>query len=238
MRDLHVSPAELARRVGEHEQTLAYLTKGTGKRGLRGVPLAAMKKTRASRRRAIAAALNVSEELLGGELSYVGSGWYEYLYSVETSLAAQRLRVKVDAAVARDIKAGAVGADGQGDRIRAEVEDVVNALMRVGVCRAHLLRWLPPRAAAQGFLEPLSQNPTDPFNSRPVIDDAHEAGTLALIRVLEHLLAPWFEGTAALNYTALRSFATPTPSSTPSERESPQAILTGAPVITFRRDAT
>jgi hypothetical protein len=243
MRALGVSPAELSRRVGGHEQTLAHLMKDGGrKKGLRGIPLPEMKKTRASRRAAIANALGVAEELLAGELSYMPTGgisWYEYMYSAETWLAAQRLFTKVDTAVRRDIEGqhlgiGSVVSDA--DSIRSQVQDVVYALMRVGVWRSHLLRWVPARAAAQGYLEPMSENPADPFNSRPTVDDEHEAGSLALIRAVEHILAPWFNGTAALDYAALRMLATPTPPTHPSEREDPQAILGGAPVITFRRE--
>jgi hypothetical protein len=243
MKEVGVSLAELSRRVEGHEQTLAHLMRDAGKKkGLRGVSLPQMKKTRASRRAAIANALGVAEELLAGQLSYMprsGVRWYEYMYSVRTRFAAQRLLTKVETAVRRDLDGrnpGMASGLSDGEVVRSQVEDVINALMRVGVWRAQLLRWEPPRVTAQGYLEPLSENPADPFNSRPVVDDEHEAGELALIRALEHILTPWFIGTAVLDYAALRTLATPTAPASASGREDPRAILEGLPVVTFRRD--
>lgn len=226
MGEAGVTPAELWRRVGGHEQTLAHLTKGN-----------AMKKTRATRRAAIAAALGVADELLVGAPEFMPSGatsWYEYMYSARTWLAAQRLLTKADIATRRDIDArspGAVWAGGEADTIRHHMDKIVAVLMRVGVWRARLLRWLPgSRDIGQGYLEPLAEHQTDPLNSLPTIDPAHEAGSLALLQALEHILTPWFEGQAALDYAALLELATVMARTEGSQREEPRAILAGADV--------
>ena len=226
MGEAGVTPAELWRRVGGHEQTLAHLVKGD-----------AMKKTRASRRAAIAKALGVAEALLAGEAEFMPTGaqlWYEYMYSARTWLAAQRLLTKADVATRRDIERrspGAAWAGGEADSVRLQMGSVLSALMRVGVWRARLLRWLPgSRPLGQGYVEPLAEVPGDPMQSQPTVDADHEAGSLALLKSLEHILTPWFAGKAALDYAALLELASVVERSEESKREEPRAILTGSDI--------
>jgi len=71
----------------------------------------------------------------------------------------------------------------------------------------------------------------------PIVDPDHEAGVLALLAAVEHLLRPWFEDKATLNYAGLRDFAhlpnhpfvgTPeaVPSTSPLASWQPQSLVT------------
>lgn len=40
--------------------------------------------------------------------------------------------------------------------------------------------------------------------SKPAVDQAHEDAVVALCTAFEHILKPWFDGDARLNYAALR----------------------------------
>jgi hypothetical protein len=226
MQEHGVSTAELWRRVGGNEQTLAHHTKGH-----------ALKQTRRSRRAQIAKALGVAEQLLAGEALYLPKGaqlGYEAQYSARTWLAAQRLITKCDIAARQDIEdrsPGAAWEGGEADEVRFAVEACVNGLMQVGEWRARLLRWTTNRPPRQGYVEPL---PVNSSSAVPVVDPAHEAGILALIQALEHVLTPWFDRQAVLDYAALRELAAEFQRSHTTDRETPSAILTGLGITSTR----
>lgn len=212
-----VSTAELSRRIGGFEQTLAHLAKGD-----------ADKKTRASRRAAIARALGVAEELLAGELVFLPTGarlGFEYMYSPRAWLAAQRLFTECDKAARRDLAERGTAAADEADHVLHVLDGVLRTLMAIGTWRARLIRWKTPRSEAQGYVEPLAENPLIPYDSLPVVDDAHDSGVLALMHALEHVLTPWFTGDAVLDYAALNELTMIAPH-TPA-REEPRALLFG-----------
>ena len=107
-------------------------------------------------------------------------------------------------------------------------------LVLVKYWRQKLLVWNPEVESSRGFTEPataalsgppqiVTRVPTDEerktlppgvnliagLGSRPqpIDDPAHERAVLSLLVGVEHLLRPWFDGDAALNYRAIRDFA-------------------------------
>lgn len=100
--------------------------------------------------------------------------------------------------------------------------------------RQKLIRWNPGVEAERGYTEPPTRNAWDvtvkgrrkpprkersrfpkgallldyePLVPKPPEDPAHEAAVLGLLSSVEHLLRPWFDDEAELNYAGLRDFA-------------------------------
>ena len=221
MTDLGVTVSELARRSGNSQQAIdAILSADEGRQ------------TRTSRRASLAKALDVADEVLVGAGDVVLRGAqlsYEYGYSAHTWYLAQRLLTKCDQAAHRDVlQYGPPLPLDEGDGIRRTVQEMIADLMMIGSWRERFLEWKSPRSTRhprQRHREPLSENPDDVLGGRPVKDPAHERGVIALIRAIEHLLTPWFEEKAFLDYTALREFTTSEPASHTTTRCKPHTVL-------------
>lgn len=219
--DLGVSVSELARRSGNSQQVVDAILRDEEGR-----------ETRASRRASLAKALDVAEEVLVGGVDVVHHGTqlaYEYGYSAHTRYLAQRLLTKCDKATRRDVLlCGPSLPLDVGDEIEHAVQGMIADLMMIGSWRERFLEWRSPhstRHPRQRYREPLSEDPTDVLGGRPVEDPAHEQGVIALIRAIEHLLTPWFEEKAFLDYTAVREFTTSPPASHTKKRVHPRSIL-------------
>jgi transcriptional regulator with XRE-family HTH domain len=217
-----MSVSELARRARLSQQSVDAILQSPEGRMMR-----------ASRRRALADALGVAEELLAAEGAYPRPGsrlGYEYHYSARTQLAAQRLLTRCDKAAARDLKEFAAQSPPIDDDLAREtLSDVIADLMAIGSWRERVLRWDPPRHPRQGYREPLAEDIEEPHGPRPEGDPAHERGTLALIDAIEHILTPWFEDRARLDYAALREFVTTMPQRHTATRQHPFAIVPPEP---------
>jgi transcriptional regulator with XRE-family HTH domain len=231
LREVGLSAAELARRVGTSPQNIAHMMK-----------VGASRRCRAGLRRQVANALGVPEELLAGEpVAWPGGPLapegYEYRYSIRTELAASRLLTKAAAAFTRDLRQ--LGTEEQirllwppyqllGETVLGHIAE----LIRVKDWRQKLVSWHPGIEQARGYTEPATDDawaisnvrfvkpkrrkgvrwPRNArvaqweSNARRREDPQHEEGVLALIRGVEYLLQPWFDGEAALNYRGLRDF--------------------------------
>ena len=221
MTDLGVTVSELARRSGNSQQVIDAILRDEEGR-----------ETRATRRASLAKALDVAEEVLVSGIDVVFRGTrlgYEYGYSAHTRYLAQRLLTKCEIAARRDVLLYDVPLSlDVGDAIGHAVQGMIADLMMIGSWRERFLEWRSPRSIRhprQGAREPLSEDPTDPLGGRPVADPAHEQGVIALIRAIEHLLVPWFEEKAFLDYTALREFTTSPPASHTRKRRNPFSVL-------------
>jgi transcriptional regulator with XRE-family HTH domain len=247
LRDVGVSAAELARRVGTSPQNIAHMMK-----------VGATRRCRARLRKQVAKALGMPEELLAGEpVAWPGGPLvpegYEYRYSIRTELAASRLLTNAAAAFTRDLRR--MGTDEQlrglwpplpalGETVLGHIAE----LIRIKDWRQKLITWHPGVEQARGYTEPATDDawagrvvsPVKPKRQKGVRwprsasvaqwesaarrreDPDHEEGVLALIRGVEHLLQPWFNGEAALNYRGLRDFTRLTaPSQPPMEERWP-----------------
>ena len=160
----------------------------------------------------------------------------EYQYSIRTRLAASRLLTLTANAVTRDLDRvlGEKESPLPRDWVVGQALNWIAELVLVKPWRQKLLQWKPGVEAQRGYTEPpslivkpskatgsrrpppreRSKFPKDavvmgyePAVTEVVEDAAHEAGVLALLSGMEHLLRPWFEDEAALNYAALRDFA-------------------------------
>lgn len=217
--DRGLTVANLAKRSGELEQTIAHWLKTPGARCQR------------SRLRRVARALNVPTEMLSGDpyaipMPFFFPEGFEYRYSPRTILAASRLLTEVDKAITRDLASPGIPKDlntlAPRPVIDAAIRQVFYDLIMIGEWRKRFIRWDPKVHEARGYMEPAVLNPwnravravqaddgatrweTAAF--RPERDPEHEAALLGIIRGIEHVLRPWFEGTAQLDYRALRDF--------------------------------
>jgi len=199
--ELGLTVTELAQRTGNSQQTVSHLATGD-----------TTKRCRQSRLSALAKALGVAEEMLGGEQGFFRRGTqigYECWYSARTQFAVHRLLVRAHKAFERDARRERRAGDlERSDELRAwsYLENSLLELLKVGEWRRMLIEWQPPRPERQGYREPLAQDLTV-FDPAPVNDPAHEEATLALVRAFEHILTPWFDGKAALDYARLRDLA-------------------------------
>jgi hypothetical protein len=206
MEERSLAPAQLAVRLGDSQQTVDHILHGTEGLG----------RIRQSRLSKIARLFDVPEGLLTGDpivmpaLPPVMRPWVEFGYSTRTQLAASRLLTKVMQAVNRDLQDPSVGpaSDDLGVPplfiLREQMADYVGELLRIGEWRRRLIVWETHAWAARGFTEPATDGPWDTPDPRPVTDPEHEAAVLALARAFEHILKPWFDGDARLNYRSLR----------------------------------
>lgn len=208
--------AELARRTNELEQTLAHLLNRPGAR------------CRKSRRARIAKALQVPQQLLAGgsfpiPLGFMVPDGFEFRYSADTQLAASRFITRVRTAVHRDLRIKPI----EGLQSAGVVEDAVLSIfsefMMFREWRKRFIEWNPRELEQRGYSEPATIRPwnasvrvteTDATGRmyweasppRPERDEDHEKAILAVIRGMEHVFEPWFEGKARLNYRAIRDF--------------------------------
>jgi hypothetical protein len=107
-----------------------------------------------------------------------------------------------------------------------QIVTLLGELLQIGRWRGWLLEWDPKVRYARGFTEPATRNvfdedapdwsevmegtmPEDMFatlvqsRAKPELDSSHEVATLSLCRAMEHILTPWFDDQAKLNYDAL-----------------------------------
>jgi transcriptional regulator with XRE-family HTH domain len=181
--ELNVSVAELSRRIGDHEQTVAHLIRGR-----------APKRTRASRRAAIARALDVAEELLSGDALFMPHGRHHGAYgsfSAQAWMAIQRLVTRADYAVQRDFEPRGPEAESKSDAdvVRTEVESLLQAMTNLTAWRRRLLL---------GRLEEETEESA-----------ARATAEIAVVRWWEYVLGPWLDGRAQLNYDQLRAVTWP-----------------------------
>jgi len=216
---LEVSVAALAKRAADSEQNIAAILKSSERRT-----------TRASRRATFAKALGVSEHMLSGEAMYLPGtrAGYELRYSARTWLASGALLTKCTVAARRDIVRlpARVRRTSKAAAIPDMVARSISDLLEMGSWRERFLRFDPPRSARQGYREPLSSD-IEAFDAQPVDDPAHEASIVFMAKALEHILSPWFEGTAVFDYGALRELTQGKPRAHTVGRENPLAILRG-----------
>lgn len=209
----------LAELSGQLPQTVAHLLK-PGARCQRG------------RLKRIARALNVPPEMLMGgryaiPVPLLFPEGYEYLYSARTKLAASRLLTEIDKAITRDFSAEDASPEVRALAtfvpVQQQIRGIFLELIMISRWRQHFIRWNPLVSEERGHLEPAVVDPwgasirsvhkqPDGF-LRPVLtplrhekDPDHEAGILGIIRGLEHVLTPWFDGAAKLDYRAIRDF--------------------------------
>jgi len=226
--DKRLRVTEVARRLKEHQQTVAYLAGGEG-----------IKRSRRSRRARLAKLLGVSEQWLaeptvmimplyppaGLENVFFGTGFP--LESPRAQLATTRLLTKCVQACERDLADPALRDAGVEEtaspsEITHYVARFVRELVRVEEWRKELLvglpdPWLMVSPVIEGGLARSPHLPTDP---------EEEGATLNLIAAWEQILDPWFTNEVKLNYRGLREKAGfPTP---PGERRSdtnPYAVV-------------
>ncbi len=211
--------AFLARRTGQLEQTLAHIMNSPGAR------------CRQSRRAKIAKVLQVPQELLAGEgfpmpLGLMLPDGFEFRYSPRTQLAACRFITRVRTAFLRDLRthpSDSVSAAAPFQVTEGVVLSAFSEFMMIGEWRKRFLEWEPNEWQRRGYTEPATVRPwegdiqisgTDQQGRltwkasapRREKDPDHEAAILSVIRAMEHVLEPWFGGTARLNYRAIRDF--------------------------------
>jgi hypothetical protein len=207
--ELGYSQAELARRTRDSPQAIAYHWKSDG-----------MGKCRRSLRRKLARALDVSEELLAGEpvvlphLAFVPRG-FELLYSRHTELAASRLFTLVRAACLRDLEAWHRDHPNEAPDVDPmfavhAVESHISDLLQIGAWRHGVVLWHPGEHERRKYAEPADLSPWPKVGDKqllppkPASDPDHERAVLALVHALEHVLGPWFDGIADLDFERLR----------------------------------
>lgn len=214
-----VTVSELAREAKSNQQTISALISGDE-----------LKKCRRSRRSAMARALNVPDVWLSGEwhLPLGPSGGFEWGYSARTRLAVHRLTYKADLATHRDLdrleRRGAIVPEQYREIIRHYVDDYLGHLLKIGTWREMFLNWTEKRHPRQGYIEPRARS-YENFHTEAETDPAHEAAILAFARALDHVLTPWFEDKATLNYSFLRDLVRTDPRGSLELRSNPiQAI--------------
>jgi len=220
MADRKLRVADVARRLKEHPQTVAYLAAGEG-----------IKRSRRSRRARLAKLLGVSEQWLaeptvmimplyppaGSENVFFGTGFPPE--SPRAQLATTRLLTKCAQACERDLgdptlRDAGVEETKSPEEVIHYVARFVRQLARVEEWRKELLVGLPDpwfvvSSMIEGGFARSPHLPTDP---------EEEAASLNLIAAWEQILNLWFTGEAKLNYRRLRENAGfPTP---PDERRS------------------
>jgi hypothetical protein len=209
MLDRGLRVADVARRLKDRRQTVAYLAAGEG-----------VKRCRRSRRTRLAKLLGVSEQWLaeptavfiplslpaGAQNLVFGTGFP--LESPRTQLATGRLLAKCVQACDRDLADPALrdaGVDeaASPDAVRHHVAQCIRQLVRVEERRKDLLvglsePWLVVSTLIEGGMVRSPRLPTDP---------EEDGATLNLIAAWERILEPWFTGEAKLNYRRLREKA-------------------------------
>lgn len=218
MADRRLRVADVARRLKDQRQTVAYLAAGEG-----------IKRSRRSRRARLAKLLGVSEQWLaeptavfiplylpkGAQHLVFGTGFP--LESPRTQLATGRLLAKCVQACDRDLADPALR--------DAEAEETASP----DAVRHHLARCIRQLIHVEEQREDLLVGRSEPWfavnidggmaRSRRLPTDPDEEGAaLSLIAAWERILEPWFTKEARLNYRGLREKAGfPTP---PDERRS------------------
>lgn len=212
MADRGLRVADVARRLKDRRQTVAYLAAGEG-----------VKRSRRSRRARLAKLLGVSEQWLAEPMAvfiplYVPAGAQPLVFgtglpleSPRTQLATGRLLTQCVRACDRDLADPALrdadeGEKASPDAVRHEVARCIRHLIRVEDQRRGLL---------EGVAEPwfmVSINSGMARSPRLPTDPDEEGAALNLIAAWERILEPWFTNEAKLNYRRLREKAGfPTP---------------------------
>jgi len=196
--------ADLARKLKTSPQALAYLAEGDD-----------IKRCRASRRSAIAKALNVTEQWLSEPTATLLPFWLSgatvtagmgLFTSARTQLALGRLFQKCVAAIDRDLQNKALR--DKGIEETATPDDVKESVARC-------IRQLTDLESLRGDVLVGAEQP---FIIIPVaggilrsrhhpFDTDEEAAGVELISSWEQLLEPWFSGHAKMNYRRLRERA-------------------------------
>jgi hypothetical protein len=198
-------PSELAREAEDTQQTMSSLLAGA----------ATHKRCRRARAKRIAEVLRIPLELLtGGALALPGgpavNPGYEYRYSARTELAASRLMTRIASALRRDQARQPKSVRRYPDVLLRETAMTLLAeLVQVGEWRRRLLRWKPGEWERRGSAEPPIAGWAGSVELRevkPQRDPEHEAAILGLLRAVEHILTPWFDDKAYLNFAAVRDF--------------------------------
>jgi len=192
----------LARVARQRQQTVEYHLKIHG-----------IGECRSSLRAALAKALDVPDGLLSGDpipIPFIplAEGPYEFLHTRRTRLAASRLIQDVILAVEKDVRAMDASSSDLHPRLparilAAQVVQQVGELIRVGEWRRRLMEWEPEALAARGYSEPPTVDTPGQASTVP-FDAAHEEAILGLIRGIAHVLRPWIDRQAQLNYRVLR----------------------------------
>jgi len=155
---------------------------------------------------------------------------YEFRYSARTEFAASRLLTRCAQTCQRDVERERLESTTglPAEMFVGQVLGLIAELIQVGRWRHWLLHWNPGVQERRGYTEPASLNPfairvigprpihpeEPPFPpgarpikteslAKPQTDAEHEAAIVSLCGAIEHLLAPWFDGEAKLNYAAL-----------------------------------
>jgi hypothetical protein len=226
MQELGVSPARLAAQAGTSAQNIEHMVKTGSKRRCR-----AGLRARIATHLGTSEALLAGDQIAypGGLLTPSG---FEYRYSIRTEHMASRLLTKVAEACFRDLQQerSVDHLHASDPSVQEIIEPVVRAvadLIRVKEWRQRLIVWRPGVELERGHTEPASSSEVQvhglaspprqkgvrwPKGAKivqwegkllPTKDVDHEEGVLALIRGMEHVLKPWFENEARLNYDAL-----------------------------------
>jgi hypothetical protein len=133
-----------------------------------------------------------------------------------------------------------------------QVVGLMAELIQVGRWRHWLLAWNPGVQERRGYTEPATENSsqvpavhqsrpeaaaapallwTAPHLRRaikPQQDPDHEAAIVSLCRAIEHVLTPWFDGEATLNYAALQHL-TSLPGVVPASDSDPHSPAAAIP---------
>ncbi len=226
--DKRLRVTEVARRLKEHQQTVAYLAGGEG-----------IKRSRRSRRARLAKLLGVSEQWLAEPTAifiplYLPAGAEHLVFgtgipfeSPRTQLATGRLLAKCVRACDRDLADRAlrdaeVEETVSPDAVRHHVARCIRQLIRVEEQRKDLLVGVSEPWFAVSIDGRMARSPYLPT------DPEEEGAALRLIAAWERILEPWFTKGAKLNYRRLGEKAGfPTP---PDERRSstnPYTIVPG-----------
>jgi transcriptional regulator with XRE-family HTH domain len=221
---LHLTTSQIAGRVGVPQQTIdAILRAKPGRR------------VRSSLRRKLARAIGVADSMLTDapdqiHLPAVVSDT-EFQVSPATRFVASRLATLTAQAVTRDLALPGVEAPAtawEADFVVQSTQTAVVRLLEIARVRS---RWLCFTAEAWTSREGVEPPRT---GGKPSAGDTseHEAAVLALARIVEHVLQPWFDGVATLDYRALRKDGVlwlPTPAHPPlgTAPPNPFAILPG-----------
>ncbi len=212
MADRGLRVADVARRLKEQRQTVAYLAAGDG-----------IKRSRRSRRARLAKLLGVSEQWLAEPMAvfiplWVPAGAQQLVFGTEFSvetpraqLATVRLLAKCVQACDRDLADPALhDADVEETAspvaVRHHVARSIRQLLLVEEQRKDLLVGVSEPWFAVNIEGGVARSPHLPT------DPDEEAAALNLIAAWEQILNPWYTGEAKLNYRRLREKAGfPTP---------------------------
>lgn len=226
MADRKLRVADVARRLKDQRQTVAYLVAGEG-----------IKRSRGSRRARLAKLLGVSEQWLaeptavfiplylpaGAKHLVFGAGFP--LESPRTQLATGRLLAKCVQACDRDLADPALrdaGAEetASPDSVRQHVARCIRQLIHVEEQRKDLLVGVAEPWFAWSIDGGMARSPHLPT------DPEEDGAALHLIAAWERILEPWFTKEAKLNYRRLRDKAGfPTPPDESRSSTNPYTIV-------------